>query len=455
MILQNLLQFVVDVMKVPSILVGLVALFGLIAQKKSFPDVIKGTIKTILGFLVLSGGASVLVASLTPLGDIFKQAFDVQGIIPNNEAMVSIALAKYGAPTTLIMAFGMVANIVVARFTRLKYIYLSGHVTFYMACMVAIILSVAGFEGLQLIYTGSLTLGMLMALFPAIAQPYMRKIVGNDQVALAHTGTVGYVLSGWIGSLVGKGSKSTEEMNMPKNLSFLRDSTISISLTMMVIYLVLSISAGKEYVESHFSSGQNYLVYSFIQAITFAAGVFIILQGVRLILAEIVPAFTGFSEKLVPNARPALDCPIVFPYAPNAVLVGFISSFIGGLVGLFILGQLKWVLILPGVVPHFFCGATAGVFGNATGGKRGAMIGAFAHGLLITFLPVALIPVLGALGLTNTTFSDTDFGVAGIVLGNMARYMTPGIITVVMTGIFALLVIYNFVAKKPVLVEDE
>ena len=453
MFFQSFLQFIVDVMKVPSILVGLVALFGLIAQKKSFPDVIKGTIKTILGFLVLSGGAAVLVGSLSPLGDIFKQAFDVQGIIPNNEAMVSIALEKYGAPTTLIMAFGMVANIVVARFTRLKYIYLSGHVTFYLACMVAIILSVAGFEGVQLIYTGSLALGMMMAIFPAIAQPYMRKIVGNDQVALAHTGTVGYVLSGWIGSLVGKGSKSTEEMNMPQNLSFLRDSTISISLTMMVIYLVLSVSAGKEYVESHFSNGQNYLVYSFIQAITFAAGVYIILQGVRLILAEIVPAFTGFSERLVPNARPALDCPIVFPYAPNAVLVGFISSFVGGLVGLFILGQLKWVLILPGVVPHFFCGATAGVFGNATGGKRGEIIGAFAHGILITFLPVALLPVLGAIGLTNTTFSDTDFGVAGIVLGNMARFMNPGMITATITGIFAVLVIYNFIGKKKVITE--
>ncbi len=453
MFFQSFLQFLVDVLKVPSILVGLVALFGLVAQKKSLPDVIKGTIKTILGFLVLSGGAAVLVGSLSPLGDIFKQAFHVQGIIPNNEAMVSIALEKYGAPTTLIMAFGMVANIVVARFTRLKYIYLSGHVTFYLACMVAIILSVAGFEGVQLIYTGSLSLGMMMAIFPAIAQPYMRKIVGNDQVALAHTGTVGYVLSGWIGSLVGKGSKSTEEMNMPQNLSFLRDSTISISLTMMVIYLVLSVSAGKEFVESHFSHGQNYLVYSFIQAITFAAGVYIILQGVRLILAEIVPAFTGFSEKLVPNARPALDCPIVFPYAPNAVLVGFISIFVGGLVGLFILGQLNWVLILPGVVPHFFCGATAGVFGNATGGKRGAMIGAFAHGILITFLPVALLPVLGAIGLTNTTFSDTDFGVAGIVLGNMARFMNPGMITATVTGVFAILVIYNFLGKKKVVTE--
>lgn len=67
MFTQNLLQFVVDVLKVPSILVGLVAFFGLIAQKKPFPDVIKGTVKTILGFLVLAGGATVLVGSLTPL----------------------------------------------------------------------------------------------------------------------------------------------------------------------------------------------------------------------------------------------------------------------------------------------------------------------------------------------------------------------------------------------------
>ena len=86
--------------------------------------------------------------------------------------------------------------------------------------------------------------------------------------------------------------------------------------------------------------------------------------------------------------------------------------------GLIICGQFNWVLILPGVVPHFFTGATAGVFGNATGGRRGAMIGAFANGLLITFLPVLLLPVLGAIGFANTTFSDADFGAVGIVLGN-------------------------------------
>ena len=453
MFIQNLLSVIVDILKVPSILVGLVALFGLVAQKKNLPDVIKGTVKTILGFLVLAGGAGVLVGSLSPLGDIFKHAYNVQGIIPNNEAIVSIALAKYGAPTTLIMAFGMVANIIIARFTRLKYIYLSGHVAFYMACMVAIILTVVGFEGIQLIYTGALIMGLAMASFPALAQPYMRKITNTDQVALAHTGTVGYVLSGWIGSLVGKGSKSTEEMNMPKNLSFLRDSTISISLTMMIIYFILSVSAGKTYVETVFSHGQNFLVYSFIQAITFAAGVFIILQGVRLILAEIVPAFTGFSEKLVPNARPALDCPVIFPYAPNAVLVGFIFSFLGGLVSLFILGRLNWVLILPGVVPHFFCGATAGVFGNATGGRRGAMAGSFANGILISFLPVAVLPVLGALGFSNTTFSDSDFGVVGILLSTMVRHLDKNVITMTLSGVFILLVAHNYFTKKKVVPE--
>jgi len=448
MIIQETLKFVVDILKVPSVLVGLIAMIGLIAQKKPFTDVIKGTVKTILGFIVLGGGATVLVSSLNPLGGMFEHAFNIQGIIPNNEAIVSISLEKYGASTALIMAFGMVANIIVARFTRLKYIFLTGHHTFYMACMIAVILSVAGFDGILLVFTGALTLGLIMAIFPAIAQPYMRKITGSDEIGFGHFGTVGYVLAGWIGSKTGKTSRSTEEMNLPKNLSFLRDSSISISLTMIVIYMILAFSAGSDYVESQLSGGQNFLVYAIIQAITFAAGVFIILQGVRLILAEIVPAFTGFSERLVPNARPALDCPVVYPYAPNAVLIGFLFSFLGGLVGLFLLGQMKLVLILPGVVPHFFTGATAGVFGNATGGRRGAMCGAFANGVLITFLPVLLLPVLGALGLANTTFSDADFGVVGIIMGYLAQYLSKEMITALMVGIFALLVAHNLLSKR-------
>lgn len=94
------------------------------------------------------------------------------------------------------------------------------------------------------------------------------------------------------------------------------------------------------------------------------------------------------------------------------------------------------VVILPGVVPHFFCGATAGVMGNASGGVRGAVCGAFMQGVLISFLPVFLLPVLGDLGFAGSTFSDADFGLSGIFLGVLAK--NGGILTV-SVGIFAVL----------------
>ena len=420
-----MLKLILDILSVPAILVGLIAMVGLLLQKKNASDVLKGTIKTILGFLILGGGAGIVVAALGNFGNMFEQGFGVAGVVPNNEAIVALALKTYGTQTALIMAFGMLANIMIARFTKLKYIFLTGHHTLYMACMIAAILVAGGMKGVALVVVGSILLGFVMAIFPAIAQSTMRKITGTNDVGFAHFGTLGYVFSAFIGKLVGKGSKSTEEMNFPKGLSFLRDTSVAISLTMGILYIIVAIACGPEFVQSKLSGGQNFIVFSMIQAITFAGGVYIILAGVRLILAEIVPAFIGISERMVPGAIPALDCPVVYPYAPNAVLVGFLSSFLGGIVGMILLvligRTISVPIILPGVVPHFFCGATAGVFGNATGGRRGAFWGAFAQGILITFLPVLLMPTLGNLGYANTTFSDSDFSLVGIILGNILK----------------------------------
>ena len=199
------------------------------------------------------------------------------------------------------MVFGMLVNILIARFTNLKYIFLTGHHTFYMAAFLAILLTVGQIKGTWTIIFGSIILGLIMAVFPALAQPTMRKITGNDQVALGHFGTVSYWAAGEIGKCFRGKSKSTEEIKFPKGLSFLRESTISISLTMIALYLIASLCAGVGYVHDKVSDGQNFLVFSLIQGVTFAAGVFIILTGVRLILAEIVPAFKGISEKISPT----------------------------------------------------------------------------------------------------------------------------------------------------------
>lgn len=414
----NFLMF--DVLSEPAVLVGLIALIGLIAQKKPVTECIKGTVKTIMGFVILGAGATLVVNSLGDFATIFQHAFGIKGVVPNNEAIVSIAQQSFGKEMAMIMFFAMLVNILIARLTPWKFIFLTGHHTLFMSMMVAAILSAGGMSGIPLIAVGSLVVGVTMVLFPALAHPYMKQITGSDDVALGHFSTCSYVLAGWIGAKFGNKAHSSEEVQVPKSLLFLRDTPVAISFTMGIIFLITSLFAGADYV-SEVAKGKHWFMFSLMQSITFAAGVYVILQGVRMVIAEIVPAFKGISDKLVPNAKPALDCPIVFPYAPNAVLIGFLSSFAAGLVGMMLLYLLGLTVIIPGVVPHFFVGAAAGVFGNATGGRRGALLGAFANGLLITFLPVFLLPVLGDLGFANTTFSDADFGVVGILLGLIVR----------------------------------
>lgn len=441
------MKFILDIVSTPAILVALIAIIGLILQKKTLPDIMKGGIKTFVGFLVVSGGAGIILNSLNPFGKMFEQAFHLSGVVPNNEAIVAVALTKYGSSTAMIMFAGMIFNILIARFTKFKYIFLTGHHTLYMACMIAVILTVAGFTNVPLIILGGLALGLIMSISPAFVQKYMVLLTGNDKVALGHFSALGYWLSGFVGGLVGDRSKSTEDIHFPKSLAFLRDSTVSITISMTIIYVIVALFAGSTFIETELSSGTSSLVYALQLAGQFAAGVFVILAGVRLILGEIVPAFKGISERLVPNSKPALDCPIVYPYAPNAVLIGFISSFVGGLVSMVIMIFTGSVVILPGVVPHFFCGATAGVIGNASGGVRGATIGAFCQGVLISFLPVFLMPVLGGLGFEGSTFSDADFGLTGIILGMLNKFGSQTGIIIGLLAILVGIVVFSFVKK--------
>lgn len=417
----SIINFIVyEILGEPAILVGLMAAIGLIALKKSFSKIVSGTLKSILGFVILGAGANVLIGSLNNLGPIIQEAFNIQGVVPTNEAIVALAQKTFGTETALIMGFGFIANLIFARITPLKYVFLTGHHIFFMAALLSAVLGTAGLSGVMLIVVGALILGFVMVLMPALGDPFMRKITGGDDVAIGHFGTTGYIAAGLVGKLVGDPEDSTEDIKFSSSLDFLKESVLATMLTMIVIFLVISLIAGKEIV-AKYAGDQSIFMFSLMQGITFAAGVSIILSGVRMIIGEIVPAFQGIAEKIVPDAKPALDCPVTFPYAPNAVIIGFIFSFLGGIVGMFFLGPLGLALIIPGMVPHFFTGATAGVFGNATGGKKGAMLGGFVNGLLITFLPALLLPVLGSLGFANTTFGDADFGLIGIIIGYLAK----------------------------------
>ena len=117
----------------------------------------------------------------------------------------------------------------------------------------------------------------------------------------------------------------------------MRDSTVGIFLVMTVMFLIVAgISAARTDLNlldiSYQADGcQHWIIYALLQGARFSASIYIILAGVRLVIAEIVPAFKGIAKKLVPHAKPAVDCPILFSYAPNAVMIGFLMSFLGGL----------------------------------------------------------------------------------------------------------------------------
>ncbi|NFF79589.1 PTS ascorbate transporter subunit IIC, partial [Clostridium sporogenes] len=53
----GLLQFLRDVLKQPALLMGIMALVGLVALKKPGHKVLTGTLKPILGYLMLGAGA--------------------------------------------------------------------------------------------------------------------------------------------------------------------------------------------------------------------------------------------------------------------------------------------------------------------------------------------------------------------------------------------------------------
>jgi ascorbate PTS system EIIC component len=410
-----LMVLVTEILGNAAILVGLLALIGLLFQKKSFDEVFLGTIKTIVGFLIFYIGAGAGVGALDNFQNLFSSAFNLQGVMPLAEGITAQALGKFGTETAIIMVAGFLINLLIARITPFKYIFLTGQHNLFFAAMLAVVLAAGGLGFVPTILIGSLILGFFAAFYPWIARKSMRAITGNDEIGIGHYVTIGYALAGWIGSKVGNPEDSTEKIKLPKWLGFFRDYVGSITLTMLIFYYIAALVAGKGAVEA-IAGGQHWLLFPFVQSLTFAGAVYVIITGVRMFLGEIVPAFLGISDKLIPDAIPALDCPAVFPYAPTAVILGFLAAYAGGLVMMGVFIALGVTVIIPVAIPYFFIGGTAGVFGNARGGWKGAVVGAFVVGILIAIAPALIYPVMDQMGLTGTSFPEIDFVAVGYPL---------------------------------------
>lgn len=242
----SILNFIsVQILNVPAYLIGIVAVIGLIAMKKKPGEVISGGVKAAMGYLILGAGATVVVNSLTPFGDLILKDTGAHGVVPTNEVITAQAASQFGAQSAYIIVLGFIVMLVLARFTPLRYVFLTGHHMVFMSTLLAVVLSV-GFgpgQGIWVVLIGSVLMGVIMVVMPAFAQPYMNRVVGSPDgnLAIGHFNTLGYIVAGAAGAAVGKRSKSAEEVNFPQGLSFLRDSMVSTTLLMLVLYMVFAV----------------------------------------------------------------------------------------------------------------------------------------------------------------------------------------------------------------------
>ncbi|MFD2305723.1 PTS ascorbate transporter subunit IIC [Enterococcus termitis] len=411
------MDFIISFLSTPAILLGIVAFVGLVTQRKTGTEVLTGTFKTIIGFMVFSAGGSLMTGALQNFNKLFQTGFNIVGVVASPEAATAMAQEQYALVTSCTLILGFLMNLVFARITPMKNIFFTTGHSLFFACVLSLIIKSHGISDVAAIILGGTILGFCSAALPQLCQPFMRKITGSDDTAIGHFNMIGYSLSGYIGKLFSKHEdKSTEDINFPKWLSFFRDFLMGVAVIMLILFYVSALKAGREVTEE-LSGATHWLVFPMVQAFTFTAGMSILMTGVRMFLAEITAAFVSISEKFIPNSRPALDVPTVFPYAPTAVIVGFLSAYAAGLVGVAIMVIFKFpVVIIPAAHICFFSGGTAGVFGNSTGGWRGAVAGSFVVGLLLAFLPTILYPVYGSMGLEGSTFPNIDYNVIGIFL---------------------------------------
>jgi ascorbate PTS system EIIC component len=431
-------RFFVELLQLPAVVLGLIALTGLLLQRKARAEVINGTIKTVLGLLIMGIGIGAIIAALIPIQQMFETGIPAGGglqtFVTFDEAVVSAVqdanIGAVGASIGYVLAFGFLIHLFLARVTKFKYVYLTGHMIWIHAGAFAILFHSFDIPAWLGVALASVITGIYFTLMPALAQPVMRKITGSDDIAFGHGQTLLNMTGAWVGKVIGNPEKSTETTEISEGWAFFRDIAVSTSIVMVAVTVVAAVLAvvqvGIGGFQETISEGQNWLVFSLLQALGFTAGMLVLLQGVRMLIAEIVPAFQGIAEKVIPGARPALDVPVIFPFAPNALLIGLIVGTIAQVAGMVALGVIGWPVPLPSMIVAFFASGAGAIFGNATGGRRGAIAAAFIWGFVGWFMisfayKFQVFGDLEAMGATGLGFTVPDAIIPAIPIWLIAR----------------------------------
>lgn len=460
---QSLRFVATNVFSEVAILIGLITLVGLVLQRKPVEEVVAGALRATIGTIILFIGVDVFVEGLVAFQTIVASAAGLEP--PASTNSLSDFLGTHGGTIALVIAVGFLLHLVAVRALGTRYVYLTGHQLFWIAAAVtAALVEVFGdVDEWTLVLAGSLVAAAYWTIQPVFVAPLMRRVTGNDDWGFGHTSSSVVWLSGRLGRFVGSRERhDSEQLTLPKQLSFFKDVNVSTALVIGAILLVAMAFADPAVLAEQAAAYDAEIspwVWGVVSALRFAAGIAILLVGVRMFLAEIIPAFKGISEKVIPGSRPALDVPTVFPYAPTAVMIGFVASTLVFLVFMGVFAATGVFVLVPPMIMLFFPGAGAGVFGNALGGWRGAALGGALNGTILAIGQAVTWGMLSDTAPELATLADPDWylliwlvmaiGAPVSGLGAAAIWVVPAVVLVIFAAWLAVLKARGVLAPPP------
>ena len=373
---------VTNILRNPPILLALVSVLGSLLLGKKFSVLIKTAVLAAAGMLMLTMGVDILVSSISPVNTVFRM---INGVEIQSGLDASSFIAVYGGEIGMAMLLGLVLHLGIARFTPVKTIFLTGHFLYWFPQTFVAAGVEAGLTGVTLVVFGGVCAALYWSLMPWCMRKLVWAVTKDESWMMGHPTGILSIIAGGVAKVVGNKEKSTEDLKIPESLSFLKETTIIGFIVIFILYVVCDIAFNGAFSEY---ANQNIVFYAINMGLTFSVGLQVLLAGVRMLINQIVPAFEGISRKLVPNAIPAYDCPMLFPYKPNALIIGFIVALVSSIPAIIFVNStnLLGIMTVPVVITCFFELGAASIIADGQGGLRGAIIGTAVAAVVMIFL---------------------------------------------------------------------